>query len=194
MPTMTKLIHDRHLLRLIPLLLKYLHISRQGCRVAAHVDDTFRRHMDQSVQKYLIAALSRWIHDNNVCMGTVAAFFVYVGNDFLCLANEELGICDPVDLGVVSCIIYSLWNDLHSVYLLCLLCEEQGYGSYSAVHVPHGLVTGQVRILQSLVVQDICLDRIYLIEGQWGYLESFSVSGAHEHTYSCSVHLSFICT
>ena len=125
MPTMTKLIHDRHLLRLIPLLLKYLHISRQGCRVAAHVDDTLRCHVDQSVQKYLIAALSRWIHDNNVCMGTVAAFFVYVGNDFLGLADKELGICDPVDLGVVSCVIYNLWNNLHSAYLLCLLCEEQ---------------------------------------------------------------------
>ena len=194
MPAMTKLIHDRHLLRLIPLLLKYLHISRQGCRVAAHVDDTFRRHVDQSVQKHLIAALSRWVYDHDVRVGAVAALLVYVGNDFLCLTDKELGIWDPVDLGVVSCIIYSLWNDLHSVYLLCLLCEEQGYGSYSAVHVPHGLVTGQVRILQSLVVQDICLDRIYLIEGQWGYLESFSVSGAHEHAYSCSVHLSFICT
>ena len=194
MPTMTKLIHDRHLLRLIPLLLKYLHISRQGCRVAAHVDDTFRRHMDQSIQKNLITALSWWVYDHDVRVGAVAALLVYVGNDFLCLTDKELGICDPVDLGVVSCIIYSLWNDLHSIYLLCLLCEEQGYGSYSAVHVPHGLVTGQICILQSLVVQDICLDRIYLIEGQWGYLESFSVSGAHEHTYSCSVHLSFICT
>ena len=191
---MTKLIHDRHLLRLIPLLLKYFHIPSQGCRVAAHVDDTFRRHMDQSIQKDLITALSWWVYDHDVRVGAVAAFLIYIWNDFLCLADKELGICDPVDLGVVSCIIYSLWNDLHSVYLLCLLCEEQGYGSYSAVHVPHGLVTGQIRILQSLVVQDICLDRIYLIERQWGYLESFSVSGAHEHTYSCSVHLSFICT
>ena len=194
MPAMTKLIHDRHLLRLIPLLLKYLHIPRQGCRVAAHVDDTFRRHMDQSIQKNLITALSWWVYDHDVRVGAVAPLLIYIWNDFLCLTDKELGICDPVDLGVVSCIIYSLWNDLHSVYLLCLLCEEQGYGSYSAIHVPHGLVTGQVRILQSLVVQDICLDRIYLIEGQWGYLESFSVSGAHEHTYSSSVHLSFICT
>ena len=125
MPAVTKLVNNRHLLRLIPLLLKYLHIPRQGCRVAAHVDDTFRRHMNQSIQKHLIATLSRWVHDHDVRVGAVAAFFVYVGNDFLCLANEELGICDPVDLGVVSCVIYSLWNDLHSVYLLCLLCEEQ---------------------------------------------------------------------
>ena len=122
---MAKLINDRNLLRLIPLLLKYLHISRQGCRVAVHVDDTFRRHVDQSVQKHLIAALSRWVHDHDVRVGAVATFLIYIWNDFLCLANEELGICDPVDLGVVSCIIYSLWNDLHSVYLLCLLCEEQ---------------------------------------------------------------------
>ena len=93
---MTKLIHDRHLLRLIPLLLKYLHISRQGCRVAAHVDDTFRRHMDQSVQKHLIAALSRWVYDHDVRVGAVAALLVYVGNDFLCLADKELGICDPL--------------------------------------------------------------------------------------------------
>ena len=141
MPTMAKLIHNRYLLRHIPLLLKYFHIPRQGCRVAAHVDDTFRRHVDQSVQKHLIAALSRWVYDHDVRVGAVAALLVYVGNDFLCLADKELGICDPVDLGVVSCIIYSLWNDLHSVYLLCLLCEEQRYGSYSAVHIPHGLIT-----------------------------------------------------
>ena len=140
MPTMTKLIHDRHLLRLIPLLLKYLHIPSQGCRVAAHVDDTFRRHMDQSIQKNLITALSWWVYDHDVRVGAVATFLIYICNDFLCLADKELGICDPVDLGVVSCIIYSLWNDLHSVYLLCLLCEEQGYGSYSAVHIPHSLV------------------------------------------------------
>lgn len=92
MPAVTKLINNRHLFRLIPLLLKYFHIPSQGCRIAAHVDDTLRCHVDQSVQKYLIAALSRWIHDNNVCMGTVAAFFVYVGNDFLGLADKELGI------------------------------------------------------------------------------------------------------
>lgn len=140
MPAMTKLINNRHLLRLIPLLLKYLHIPRQGCRVAAHVDDTLWCHVDQSVQKHLIAALSRWVNDHDVRVGAVAALLIYVGNDFLCLADEKLGICDPVDLGVVSCIIYSLWNYLHSVYLLCLLCEEQGYGSYSAVHIPHGLI------------------------------------------------------
>ena len=125
MPTMTKLIHDRHLLCLIPFLLKYLHIPRQCCRVTAHVDDTLRCHMDQSIQKNLIAALSRWVNNHDVRVGAVAALLIYIWNDFLCLANEELGICDPVDLGVVSCVIYSLWNDLHSVYLLCLLCEEQ---------------------------------------------------------------------
>ena len=95
---MTKLIHNRHLLRLIPLLLKYLHIPRQGCRVAAHVDDTFRLHMDQSIQKDLITALSWWVYDHDVRVGTVATLLVYVGNDFLCLADKELGICDPVDL------------------------------------------------------------------------------------------------
>ena len=135
-----KLINRAYLSKLISSLTQILQIPRQGCRVAAHVDDTLRCHVDQSVQKYLIAALSRWIHDNNVCMGAVAAFLIYIWNDFLCLADKELGICDPVDLGVMSCIIYSLWNDLHSVYLLCLLCEEQGYGSYSAVHIPHGLI------------------------------------------------------
>ena len=34
LPAVTKLINNRHLFRLIPLLLKYFHIPSQGCRIA----------------------------------------------------------------------------------------------------------------------------------------------------------------
>ena len=111
-------------------------VTGKGCGIAAYIDKPFWIHPDQGVKEYLVTAFSWWIDNDDICLGTIAAFFVKGRNDFLRFSGKEFDVVDIVKFRIFTGIQDCLRNDLHTVYLFCFLSKEQGDGSDAAVHIP----------------------------------------------------------
>ena len=75
--------------------------------------------------------------------------FIINRKHFLCLPDKKLGVPDAIDLRIRSGILNCLWNNLHTVYFLCLFRKEKRDRSDPAVKIPYSFAAVKFRILQS---------------------------------------------
>lgn len=76
-------------------------VTGKGCGIAAYIDKPFWIHPDQGVKEYLVTAFSWWIDNDDICMGTIAAFFVNGRNDFLRFSDKEFDVVDIVKFRIL---------------------------------------------------------------------------------------------
>lgn len=71
MDSLRKHISSRNPHQFIILRTQHLQISRQSSTVTAHINNPLRFHLKDRIQKYLIAALSRRVHNDDICVDAI---------------------------------------------------------------------------------------------------------------------------
>ena len=143
------------------MLVQIFQIPCKCCTVAADIHDFFRCHINNGIQQFFIAALTRRIYNHNIGGDSLP---IEVRNDFFCCPAVKLCIFDVIDLCIDFGILDCLPDNLDSNDMLCLFCQEEGYRTDSAVEVKDIFFPGKFRIIQCCAVQFSCLNRIYLIK------------------------------
>ena len=172
MHTHRKHISRLHLPDLIPIFPQILHVPRQSRRIAAHIYDPLRLHLNHRIQYASLTSFSRWIDYDHICSCMFSRMLLCVirivpRQHIFCLPYKEFCICNLIDLSIMLCFFDCLRHDLHAIDFLCFLRKEKGNGSDSAVHIPDRLITGKSGVFQCSSLKHLCLHRIHLIERQW---------------------------
>ena len=116
------------------------------------------------MEKHLVAALSRRVHDDNVRADTGA--LVLGGYDFFGFAHVEGDVVHLVEGGVAAGVIDGFFDDFHAVDLFCLLSQEERDGSDAAVKIPDDFFAFQPSVLKGFGIKNLRLRRVDLEEGK----------------------------
>ena len=126
MHTHRKLIHSPPPPNLIPSPLKILQIPSQRRRITAHIHDPLRPHLHHCLQQRFLATFPRRINHNNIRMSFLSRMYllkppIILRQHLFRLTHIKLRILNPINPGIILCIINRLWNNLHPINLLSLL-------------------------------------------------------------------------
>ena len=147
-------------------------IPCEGCAVAADINDTRGRHLNDGIKACAVAALARRINDYHIGMSSGGAlgceYALTGGENLLRLAGEECHIADMIALGVDPGISDGLIDYLHSVDMMRKARHGQRDSAYAAVKIPDYGVLSELCIFYGRSVQPCDLHRIDLKEGACG--------------------------
>ena len=73
---------------------KISQISCQSGTITAYINDPFRLHLEDSLKEDFIAAFSRGIYHDHICV--YAIFLIFPGKNFFCLSYKKFHIGDII--------------------------------------------------------------------------------------------------
>lgn len=189
MESMRELIHGLDVIEFISSRCQFFQVSGQGGGVAADVDDAPGGDLQHGLDAFFVAALAGRIDADDVDLRVFALFFQFlhiVGQDFLCLADVEAGVCDSVAVRILFSVLDGLGDDLDTTDLFCVAGHEEADGADAAVEVPYGLIAGQAGAGQSQAVEFLGLAWVDLVEGEGRDGEGYGFVGLFENRFFIS--------
>jgi len=137
-------------------------VTGEAGGVAGDVDDAVWFHVGKGLQHGRRAAGTRRVDDYDV--GSYA-LLIEPWHNLSRVADDEFSVAHVVVPRVFLGIEDGRFYDFDTDDASGLLGKEQGYRSRAAVSIDDRFLTGQVGKFQGLVVEHLCLGRVYLEEG-----------------------------
>ena len=151
------------------MLLHKRQITRQGRRVAGHIDNALRLYLSNRRQHLLLAARTRRIHYHNVRTHTAGQQLRQL---YRSITADKFRISAFIFLSVFLGVFNRRSHNLDTINLFGMTRKIQRNRTCTTVNVHYGFLAAQRRKLQRLVIQLFGLLTVHLEEGLRGNMKA----------------------